>query len=1128
MLSVFAASAMFAAPALAQDAPEPDAAEVEEIEEEEVAEEDEERVVVTGSRVRKSTFSSISPLQTITTEDSASVGLFDAAQILQTSEAAAGQQIDATFNGFVLDNGPGSQTINLRGLSAERTLVLINGRRVAPSGVEGAPISPSINYLPGSLVERYDLLLDGASSVYGSDAVAGVVNVVMRNDFDGFEFSASGDYPEQGGGRDYTLSTTWGQNNDRGFIGVGAEYDFREAVTLGDRDFFSGCTTDYEVTGTGEIRRQVISDTLYNGVFGQEYEPYDCLLGGLGARIRRVPGGLGFVYYTPGETNTGIPNFSESSLYGIPLDGDGDGVSDVNFANYSPNGEFNDATFISEQKRLSLMAYGEYTLAGPANITPYFEALYTDVEVFADSGAAQLFTVVPATNPYNPCNPDAVNWDGNGSNGVDCGLAADSVLNNPVYLENFRRYYHDTIPELGRGVDFPNTCPRFGVPREFCTPATFGLLNGALGAQRAGGGVVVEGDRDKVYTSVAQIRAVGGVRGDLPMINFGSVRNWSFDTSFVYTKSDGDASRPGIRDDRLHYALGFDPLIRNATGGLVDLAGGACDAAFAEANNLDPDIADGCVPVNLFAPSLYEGIIGDFATQAERDYLFDTRDFNTVYEQYFVTGIVNGDVFELPGGTMTAALGFEYRIDNLESNPDQVAAEGLFFGFFSDQGAVGDKFTREVFVEVDMPLLASKPFAEELELNISGRYTDDEYYGGNSTYSIKAGWRPISPLLIKSSFGTSFRAPSLRENFLLGTSGFGNIFDPCITPDVAVGIDGSYNPELDPREPDTLDNCRRDGIDPTNFSPVAGNIQTLSTEITTGGALDLEPETSESFTVGLAVEQPFFDSFDLSFNVNFYDIVVDDSIVEPGSQFIVNDCYTRLIEDGVSPFCSRITRQGSGGVEPGRISLIDAGFINQARETVSGLDYNIDFATEATILGQPWDFSVDLRANQLKERTTLFIDDNGNATSEEFLGDFSYPEWTGSVLFNATKERYRFTWETRYVGAVSQDPEGVDPFSDAYDSLDTGFVGNTCAGTVFATDTLCRDVGYSDEILYHSASVRFVEDTWSVTAGVRNLTNETPSLVSPNEIFSVGNVPLGAGYDYDGRQYFATFRYQFN
>ncbi len=90
----------------------------------------------------------------------------DAGDILQESTAAAGQQIDLTFNGFVLDNGPGQTNINLRGLGGGRTLVLINGRRVAPAGVEGAPTSPDLGLVPSSLVQQYDLLLFSESFQY--------------------------------------------------------------------------------------------------------------------------------------------------------------------------------------------------------------------------------------------------------------------------------------------------------------------------------------------------------------------------------------------------------------------------------------------------------------------------------------------------------------------------------------------------------------------------------------------------------------------------------------------------------------------------------------------------------------------------------------------------------------------------------------------------------------------------------------------------------------------------------------------------------------------------------------------------------------------------------------------------
>ena len=167
-------------------------------------------MVVTGSRLKRSTFSSVAPLQIITAEVSREAGLVNATAILQESTSSAGQQIDLTFGGFVLDNGPSATTVDLRGLGSARTLLLINGRRVAPAGVEGAPSAPNLEALPSALVQRYELLLDGASSIYGSDAVAGVSNVILRRDFDGLEVQTFAIAPEHGAGGSHNTSLVWG------------------------------------------------------------------------------------------------------------------------------------------------------------------------------------------------------------------------------------------------------------------------------------------------------------------------------------------------------------------------------------------------------------------------------------------------------------------------------------------------------------------------------------------------------------------------------------------------------------------------------------------------------------------------------------------------------------------------------------------------------------------------------------------------------------------------------------------------------------------------------------------------------------------------------------------------------
>ncbi len=516
-------------------------------------------IIVTGSRIKRDTFSSISPLQVITAETSIKAGLIDPAQILQQSESASGTQIDATFNGFVLDNDLNSQTLNLRGLNPSRTLVLISGRRFAPSGVEGAPVNASINQIPGSLIDRYDLLLDGASSIYGSDAVAGVANVIMRKDFDGFEVIANGSLVEAGGNTDYTISGNWGGNNDRGFIGVGVEYDYRDEIRLFDSAFLSGCDRNMEITSDGQIRSRDISDqTRYETWFG-DIDAAESTRGPLGEckasritnRIQEFSRGFrtsfGSIYGVDGPGNIGIPGYVDQTFQGIPIDANGDGVQDYGFQEFSTNGTV-DRTFISEQKRASLMAYGEYTFEGDMNVTPFFEVLYTDTRGRVDTGQPQLFPFVGSGNPFSPCGTNAA---------TDCGAGVGDIVTDADFIRRWGQYYADADPNRDGDTSDQRICAELSIPAAACTPAIFGWGPGtSFGPVLTRPVVGVTGDRNNVATTQKNLRLVGGFKGDLPQLNFGSLSNWSFETALSHSRSVGTSSRMGIREDRLNFALG--------------------------------------------------------------------------------------------------------------------------------------------------------------------------------------------------------------------------------------------------------------------------------------------------------------------------------------------------------------------------------------------------------------------------------------------------------------------------------------------------------------------------------------------------------------------------------------------
>ena len=519
----------------------------------------------------------------------------------------------------------------------------------------------------------------------------------------------------------------------------------------------------------------------------------------------------------------------------------------------------------------------------------------------------------------------------------------------------------------------------------------------------------------------------------------------------------------------------------------------------------------------MYAPSLYPvgEVVGDFGSAAERNYLFDSRNFDTEYEQIVASAYVTGDILELPAGEVALGLGVEVRFDDISSDPDAVAAEGLFWGFFSDKGAQGDRQVNEIFAEIEIPLLANVPLATELNVNLSGRITDDEYYGTNTTESVKIGWRPVEPLLIRGTWGTAFRAPNLRELFLAGSTGFTNVADPCYVPDGALDqLTGAYVPENDNRDPQILANCAATGVDPR----LANNngFNTFSVEVQQGGSLELDPEESESWTVGFAYEQDFSNKFDLSLGMTYYEIDITNTVIEPSTGFIISDCYTDEAGTGASVFCGRITRDLSDPTNP-QIVFMDLGFINRDQEVARGVDYNVFFRDTINV-GVPLDFSANLTASKLLERSTEFTNPDGSVDRETYQGEWGFPEWQAQLALRLTWDRWTATWETRFLDSVDSDVENIDPF----DSI--AGLSDTCFGP--PDDVLCRDYAKADDYFLHSTSLFYNADSWTVGAGIRNVFNKEPPVVDGSEVLSYSNTPIGYGYDLQGRTFFFDVVYR--
>ncbi|HVO08815.1 MAG TPA: TonB-dependent receptor [Burkholderiaceae bacterium] len=258
-----------------------------------------EQIIVTGSRIRHDQFTSDSPIQIITKDQSVLAGLTTTTETLQGSTVSGGSnQINNYFGGYVTDGGPGANTLSLRGLGAVRTLVLLNGRRLAPSGTRGSVGSADLNVLPSAMVDRIEILKDGASSIYGSDAVAGVVNIITKKGIRDWTVEGSLVGTSDGGGTQTDLSLVGGHTWDRFEVSGSVEFYNRTNLAIGQRDWAScpstasiidaatqqpKCFPISGLTGTNGIARDYVVAPLYDtnfDVFGARWTP-DPSAGGL-------------------------------------------------------------------------------------------------------------------------------------------------------------------------------------------------------------------------------------------------------------------------------------------------------------------------------------------------------------------------------------------------------------------------------------------------------------------------------------------------------------------------------------------------------------------------------------------------------------------------------------------------------------------------------------------------------------------------------------------------------------------------------------------------------------------------------------------------------------------------------
>ena len=1133
-------------------------------------EEEIEEIVTTGSRIKRDTFSTTTPIQVLSTEDAARIGITSISELMQKSTAVSGQKVDASVNANAgqtnaseapSEGGIGSSCVNLRGLGCERTLVLINGKRLGLAGIRGAPPQPDINLIPIGMVEAVDVLTGGLSTVYGADAVAGVVNVRLKNDFEGVQFTATTELTDEKGGEIYQAGMVAGVGNDSGNITLGMEYSRQLRVTAGDRSF-SQCLRrgrrGYSQTMDGTIISQCSSDFPDDWVFhGQDWFASGDLTWSGGDFNTLSASDRNRFLYTPGTTDIGVPNFSTFLILPqntnpnlgptFPGPGTDNGYNRFRFLDSIGNDQYDRriADIWRPFERFSLVSTGHLDPGWGGNSELYFEGYYFNRQNFVIGANEQIFPSLPGTVPIVDTTNATVFFDPATGTSVDAaGTPVSDANGDGLFTNNPMNPFPGTAGTILTNDDMPQT---FDV-------------------------------------ELQQSRAVVGIRGDL----FGT-ESWSYDVAASYDRATGFVKQPILLENNLFFAtqtVGVVATQDTCIGANCGATGADGDLRFVlalDTDNGDDDI-DGtaddsptfgqminssqpvwtnipsgqavcggviaadvigqftlpdCVPLALFDPAMANdpGVhSGHFATDAERNYLIQNRTNRTVTELSQFMAYITGDLFSIPGGgDVGSAFGIEYREDAITSQNSAAGVLGLNAAEnpLQEGETIGERTTFDVYGEISAPVVVDAPWASLLQLDAALRFTDDENFGEETVWKVGALWDINEWVSLNASFNTSFRAPNLREQFLADQAGAlpGNS-DPCHSVGFNMLLDGTEKEQL-------RANCLLSGVDPE----ILGTAFTVAIPTSVGGAAGLLPETSESFTTTITLRQPWSDRFDFDIAVTYFDIQIEDTVRALDAGTIVNRCY--FDQPGLtSPFCTRVERIRPTAPPDGNfISFVRAGFVNTGEESVTGFDIttrlnmdiggaSINWATGSTLLSER--LSQEFPPSEALPNGSAIVDN---------VGRIGNPEATFQSTLVVTTGDWDVVWQARWwddtefpqgrANPVITDPDGLiisggpvgqDP-ADVFDEFtEFQFLQDALVNPAVGPTRL---VTAADGQWHHDLSLTYSLENATVTAGINNVTNEEPPLISTGAGPQRNNAVTSARYDVVGRSYFVRVVFGF-
>ena len=947
-------------------------------------------VVVTGSRIQRKDYTSNSPIVTLSSQSlssqadlqiQASLNKLPQFTPSQNFLGANAVDVQATPNHSI-----GIATLSLRGLGANRNLVLIDGQRAAPVNGEGIA---DVSTIPQSMIDHIETITGGASAVYGPDAIGGVVNFIMKKNFQGVDLDAQYSFNQAGDGHQFQASAVFGTNfaEDKGNITVALERFQNDASYERNHSFYTKRYNDVTMPGNGFFPFGTSWGTSGPGAPSQA--AVDAMFG------PGVRNSANF-WVNNGQLFTGVSGFGTT----VPIRGAAPAINGVTVATGQglvagtgtviPQIKDNEVIGYIQPPldRWSIFANGHYDFNDwvTATFQAQFDQTHTNTVLTAPASFITGWTV---NVPYNQRtdDPASAGFIGPGQPGAQ-------------------------HPVPGQLATLLNS--RTGGATAPWTLSWLPSLNGPLTPRSTQ-------DINTVY----QIRA--GLTGKIPPV--GTAQNWVWNLTGSHSES--NEYSVGYGDYSLQR---FQALITAPNWGVGNFHGNFNQANGTLGPNFGFGMGNGVNCTSGFYGILFQNQPLSADCQADMEAPHQAMN---ITKQDLVEYDMTGDLFPLPAGTLKASIGADYRRYQLQYTPDILQTNQSFIdqivGVYPTSYVNAAQDVKEVYGELDIPLLANLPLIKSLTINPGVRYSSyNTSPRGTWTWKGEGNWELTDWFRMRGSYNVAVRSPNIGELFLPQTEFFGAgsaYGDACSLLSNAPFGAGGAAPTAQGQKVGVVNVRGAAGAanalavcqalitqaggqaalnyfynNSANLQPApAPQIFSWNNESGTPG---LKPETAHTWTVGFVVRSPLDNPLlnRLQLSIDYYKIHITDAIEYASVDYVYQNCLDTPAATALSsPFCQAITRSAAFG----SAQLVNVPEQNLATIDTSGVDLSLDWSAALADIWKnaPGRISISEQAN--------------------FLGNYDTIAYPGAPMF-------------KWYGTFGPNLQGLDPGAYAY-RLSTSF-----------------------------------------------------------------------------------------